>query len=361
MPRLRPLLAGIVLVLLACLGGRGRRPRQPARRRGAGHGRRRLRGQRRRQPASGRRPGRLGPGRAAAGRPASTTSACRPPAPTTPPWPGCGPWPAPASSSTWPSRPAPTRRRRSRRPRPSGAAGGRHRGPGRRAGAPLRRAILAQPETVGVTVLGRGPGADPRPCRLGAWAGAARAAWPTSSAPATRPCRSPRSSWAPGVPDAVAARYLPRLLLANAGLAVRTYVEGTAATPGPACSARTAPPPSAYATVAPAARPARRRPQAGRARTGSGFRLAGDTDAVRTAAREGRRPLLAGPVGREAGLGPDRHPGGSWPCPASRSRWSSTPRWPGRGRSCPSSAPVPERSFTDPPGPAGRWTASTSR
>jgi hypothetical protein len=29
-----------------------------------------------------------------------------------------------------------------------------------------------------------------------------------------------------GVPDAVAARYLPRLLLANAGLAVRTYLDG---------------------------------------------------------------------------------------------------------------------------------------
>ena len=36
-----------------------------------------------------------------------------------------------------------------------------------------------------------------------------------------------------GVPGAVAARYLPRLLLANAGLAVRTYVEGRGGDAGP--------------------------------------------------------------------------------------------------------------------------------
>jgi hypothetical protein len=91
--------------------------------------------------------------------------------------------------------------------------------------APLRRAVTANPAMAGVAVLGSGPGVDYQAVRLeldgrcpgcgGDQLGSGDAAVQVTEV-----------DLGAGVPDAVAARYLPRLLLANAGLAVRTYVEG---------------------------------------------------------------------------------------------------------------------------------------
>jgi hypothetical protein len=91
--------------------------------------------------------------------------------------------------------------------------------------APLHRAVRGDPRLPAVTVLGQGAGADYQAVRLdlggqcpgcvadglGSGDGAVQVTEVTVGA---------------GVPEAVAARYLPRLLLANAGLAVRTYLDG---------------------------------------------------------------------------------------------------------------------------------------
>jgi hypothetical protein len=91
---------------------------------------------------------------------------------------------------------------------------------------PLRQAVTAHPRLPGVVVLGSGPGADYQTVRLdlggqcpgcaGDQLGSGDAAVQVTEVDLGR-----------GVPDAVAARYLPRLLLANAGAAVRTYVQGS--------------------------------------------------------------------------------------------------------------------------------------
>jgi hypothetical protein len=92
--------------------------------------------------------------------------------------------------------------------------------------APLRRAVTAHPRLPGVAVLGRGPGADYQTVRLelgGQCPGCADDQLGSGDAAV----QVTEVDLGTGVPDAVAARYLPRLLLANAGAAVRTYVEGS--------------------------------------------------------------------------------------------------------------------------------------
>ena len=90
----------------------------------------------------------------------------------------------------------------------------------------LRRAVTAHPRLPGVAVLGSGPGADYQTVRLdldGQCPGCADDQLGSGDAAV----QVTEVDLGAGVPDAVAARYLPRLLLANAGAAVRTYVPGS--------------------------------------------------------------------------------------------------------------------------------------
>ena len=246
MPRLRPLLAGMALVLLACLGtgaaaGGGDRPGR--RERGAGHGRGGVRGQRRRERGPRGRRRRLGAGR-------------------------------PAGGGRHPPRPGPGGHRRddpalaglralaggelqldlvvAAQADPEaaveaaaslGAAVAALEAPAGQKAAPLRRAVAGHPRLPAVAVLGSGPGVDYQVIRqeLG---GRARAASADRLGSGDAAVQVTEADLGAGVPGAVAARYLPRLLLANAGLAVRTYVEGRGGdAPGQACSTRPAPPP----------------------------------------------------------------------------------------------------------------------
>jgi hypothetical protein len=214
--------------------------------------------------------------------------------------------------------------------------------------APLRRAILANPRLLGVTVLGRGPGADHQAVRqelAGRCPGCGAAELGSGDAAV----QVTEVELGAGVPDAVAARYLPRLLLANAGLAVRTYVEGTGGDAGPGLLGPDGSPTLAYSAVA---RLLALLDDGHRqfAPDRLGFRLAGDTDAV-------RHRLL------------EKADGHFW-----LALWVEKPGWdPATGRelAVPAQqvqvvldAPVagarafvpelgtgPERSFTDPPGP----------
>src|SRR5215203_380184 len=89
----------------------------------------------------------------------------------------------------------------------------------------LRRAVTAHPRLPGVAVLGSGPGADYQTVRLdldGRCPGCADDQLGSGDAAV----QVTEVDLGTGVPDAVAARYLPRLLLANAGAAVRTYLPG---------------------------------------------------------------------------------------------------------------------------------------
>jgi hypothetical protein len=91
---------------------------------------------------------------------------------------------------------------------------------------PLRRAVAAHPAMAGVAVLGSGTGADYQAVRLelgGRCPGCGDDALGSGDAAV----QVTEVDLGTGVPGAVAARYLPRLLLANAGRAVRTYVEGS--------------------------------------------------------------------------------------------------------------------------------------
>jgi hypothetical protein len=90
----------------------------------------------------------------------------------------------------------------------------------------LRRAVAAHPRLPGVAMLGSGPGFDYQAVRLelgGRCPGCAADELGSGDAAV----QVTDVDLGTGVPDAVAARYLPRLLLANAGLAVRTYVPGS--------------------------------------------------------------------------------------------------------------------------------------
>jgi len=97
--------------------------------------------------------------------------------------------------------------------------------PAGRPAGPLRRAVTAHPRLPGVAVIGSGPGVDYQTVRLdleGRCPGCAGDQLGSGDAAV----QVTEVDLGTGVPDAVAARYLPRLLLANAGAAVRTYLPG---------------------------------------------------------------------------------------------------------------------------------------
>jgi hypothetical protein len=215
---------------------------------------------------------------------------------------------------------------------------------------PLRRAVLAHPRLLGVTVLGAGAGADHQAVRL-ELGGRCPGCVPDELGSGDAAVQVTEVALGAGVPEAVAARYLPRLLLANAGLAVRTYVEGAGGEGGPGLLGPDGSPTLAYQTVARLLAlldDGHRQVAPDRL----AFRLAGDTDAV-------RHRLL------------QKADGHFW-----LALWVEQPGWdPATGRELPVpgqqvqvvlDTPVagarafvpelgtgPERSFTDPPG-AGR-------
>ena len=144
---------------------------------------------------------------------------------------------------------------------------------------PLRRAVLAHPRLPGVTVLGSGPGADAQAVRLDL-GGRCPGCVADELGSGDAAVQVTEVDLGAGVPDAVAARYLPRLLLANAGLAVRTYVQGQGGDTGPGLLGQDGSPTLAYATVARMLAlldDGRRQVAPDRL----GFRLAGDAAAVR--------------------------------------------------------------------------------
>jgi hypothetical protein len=143
----------------------------------------------------------------------------------------------------------------------------------------LRRAVLAHPRLPGVTVLGRGPGADHQAVRLDL-GGRCPGCVADELGSGDAAVQVTEVDLGAGVPDAVAARYLPRLLLANAGLAVRTYLQGQGGDTGPGLLGPGGAPTLAYHTVARMLAlldDGRRQVAPDRL----AFRLTGDTGAVR--------------------------------------------------------------------------------
>ena len=142
----------------------------------------------------------------------------------------------------------------------------------------LRRAVTAHPRLPGVAVLGSGPGADYQTVRLdldGRCPGCADDQLGSGDAAV----QVTEVDLGTGVPDAVAARYLPRLLLANAGAAVRTYVPGSGQGGGPGLLNAAGGPTPAYHAVARLLAlldDGRRQVQPGRL----GFELTGNVDGV---------------------------------------------------------------------------------
>jgi hypothetical protein len=115
--------------------------------------------------------------------------------------------------------------------------------------APLRRVVRAQHRLPGVAVLGSGAGADFQTVRLDL-GGRCPGCVDDELGSGDGAVQVTEVALGPGMPPAVAARYLPRLLLANAGRAVRTYVDGDgAADTGPGLLDAGSPTP-AYAAVA---------------------------------------------------------------------------------------------------------------
>jgi hypothetical protein len=215
---------------------------------------------------------------------------------------------------------------------------------------PLRRAVRAHRRLPGVSVLGSGPGADSQAVRLDL-GGRCPGCVADELGSGDAAVQVTEVDLGAGVPDAVAARYLPRLLLANAGLAVRTYVQGQSGDGGPGLLGPDGSPTAAYVTVARLLAlldDGRRQVAPDRL----AFRLTGDTDAV-------RHRLL------------QKADGHFW-----LALWVEEPSWdPAGGRELavrgrqlrvvldtpvagarafvPELGTGPERSFTDPPG-AGR-------
>jgi hypothetical protein len=141
--------------------------------------------------------------------------------------------------------------------------------------APLRRAVLGHPRLPGVAVLGSGPGVDYQAVRL-ELAGRCPGCAGDQLGSGDGTVQVTEVDLGAGLPDAVAARYLPRLLLANAGGAIRTYVDGGG---GPGLLDAGGAPTAAYAAVArllALLEDGRRQHAPGRL----GFELTGATDGV---------------------------------------------------------------------------------
>jgi hypothetical protein len=114
----------------------------------------------------------------------------------------------------------------------------------------LRRAVAAHPRLPGVAVLGSGPGFDYHAVRL-ELGGRCPGCVADELGSGDAAVQVTEVDLGAGVPDAVAARYLPRLLLGNAGLAVRTYLPGSGGgDTGPGLLDPAGAPTSAYHAVA---------------------------------------------------------------------------------------------------------------
>jgi hypothetical protein len=120
--------------------------------------------------------------------------------------------------------------------------------PAGEAATPLRRAVRGRPELPGVAVLGSGTGVDYQAVRL-ELAGRCPGCAADELGSGEGAVQVTEVDLGPGVPDAVAGRYLQRLLLANAGRAVRTYLPGAGGT-GPGLLDAGGAPTKAYAAVA---------------------------------------------------------------------------------------------------------------
>jgi hypothetical protein len=151
--------------------------------------------------------------------------------------------------------------------------------PAGRAAAPLRRAVRGHPRLPGVAVLGQGLGADYQAVRLDL-GGRCPGCVPDQLGSGDAAVQVTEVALGTGVPEAVAARYLLRLLLANAGLAVRTYLDAHGSPErGPGLLDAAGAPTPAYHAVARlvALLADRRQVEPGRL----AYRLSGSTEGVR--------------------------------------------------------------------------------
>jgi hypothetical protein len=213
--------------------------------------------------------------------------------------------------------------------------------------ARLRRAVLANPRVPGVTVLGSGAGADHQAVRLeldGRCPGCTTDELGSGDAAV----QVTEVDLGDGVPGPVAARYLQRLLLANAGLAVRTYVEGDG-DGGPGLFDAAGSPTPAYHAVARLLAllddgPARGEP--GRL----AFGLTGATDGVRHRLLQKADGHFWLALWVEA-PGWDPTTGRELTVPAQRLRVVLDTPVAGARLFLPELGTGPEQSFTDPPGP----------
>jgi hypothetical protein len=214
--------------------------------------------------------------------------------------------------------------------------------------APLRHAVRTHPRLPGVTVLGAGAGADYQAVRLDL-GGRCPGCVPDQLGSGDGAVQVTEVTVGAGVPDEVAARYLPRLLLANAGLAVRTYLDGRGGREaGPGLFDEAGSPTQAYQAVARlVALLADRRRQVAPGRLD--FRLSGATDGV-------RHRLLQKADGHfwlalwVEKPGWDAAAGRALPVPAQQVRVSLGAAVAGARAFVPELGTDPERSFTDPAG-----------
>jgi len=121
--------------------------------------------------------------------------------------------------------------------------------PAGEAATPLRRAVRGHPDLPGVAVLGSGSGVDYQAVRL-ELGGRCPGCVADRLGSGDGAVQVTEVDLGTGMPDTVAARYLPRLLLANAGRAVRTYLPGNGGDTGPGLLDAGGSPTTAYTAVA---------------------------------------------------------------------------------------------------------------